>query len=203
VTSWGHDRSQALERLRLALERTAVVLSGGATNRTGLIAALGSPAVLEGPPAPQWYAAQLASGALVPASDPVAVVVAAIEAYEADLAVAQRSFRASAERGRPEHPERIGVAIDLGYRGGRHRLRVDRTAPDRFRVHSGGRFDVTVDTLSRYERRVLVAGRTRRVVAVTEDGVIRLEIDGVAHTVTREDGVVVGAPASRLRPSSR
>ena len=67
----------------------------------------------------------------------MAVVVAAIEVYEADLTLVQRSFRASAERGRPEHPERVGVAIDLGYRGSRHRLRVDRTGPDRYRVHDG------------------------------------------------------------------
>ena len=60
VTSWGRNRTEALHRLRRALERTSVVLSGGATNRTGLIAVLGSPAVLEGPPPPQWYAEQLA-----------------------------------------------------------------------------------------------------------------------------------------------
>ena len=198
VTSWGRTRREALRRLRRALERTSVVLSGGATNRTGLIAVLGAPTVLEGPPPPHWYAEQLASGALVPDPDPVAVVVAAIEVYEADLTLVQRSFRASAERGRPEHPERVGVAIDLGYRGSRHRLRVDRTGPDRYRVHDGVHFDVLVDTLSPYERRVLVAGVTRRVVAVTEDTVIRLEIDGVAHTVTREDGVVVRAPAPAL-----
>ena len=198
LTSWGRDRAQALARLRRALERTSVVLSGGATNRTGLIAVLAAPAVAEGPPDPQWYASQLASGALVPERDPVAVVVAAIEVYEADLALVQRSFRASAERGRPEHPEHVGVAIDLGYRGGRYRLRVDRTAPDRYRVHDGVLLDVVVDSLSPFERRVLVAGRTRRVLAVTEDEAIRLEIDGVAHTVTREDGVVVRSPAPAL-----
>jgi acetyl/propionyl-CoA carboxylase alpha subunit/acetyl-CoA carboxylase carboxyltransferase component len=198
VTSWGRDRAQALARLRRALERTSVVLSGGATNRTGLIAVLGAPAVVEGPPDPQWYAGQLASGALLPDRDPVAVVAAAIEVYEADLALAQRSFRASAERGRPEHPERVGVAIDLGYRGSRYRTRVDRTAPDRYRVHDGVRLDVVVDALSPFERRMLVAGRTRRVLAVTEEEAIRLEIDGVAHTVTREDGVVVRAPAPAL-----
>lgn len=198
VTSWGRDRAQALSRLRRALERTSVVLSGGATNRTGLIAVLGAPAVTDGPPEPRWYAGQLTSGALVPDPDPVAVVAAAIEVYDADLALVQRSFRASAERGRPEHPERVGVAIDLGYRGNRYRLRVDRTAPDRYRVHDGVRLDVVVDSLSPFERRMLVAGRTRRVLAVTSDEAIRLEIDGVAHTVTREDGVVVRAPAPAL-----
>ena len=198
VTSWGRDRAQALSRLRRALERTGVVLSGGATNRTGLIAVLGAPAVIEGPPDPQWYAAQLASGAFVPEPDPVALVAAAIEVYDADLALVQRSFRASAERGRPEHPERVGVAIDLGYRGSRYRLRVDRTAPDRYRVHDGTRLDVVVDSLSPFERRLLVAGRTRRILAVTSDEAIRLEIDGVAHTVTREDGVVVRSPAPAL-----
>ncbi|HEY5137334.1 MAG TPA: carboxyl transferase domain-containing protein [Candidatus Nanopelagicales bacterium] len=198
VTSWGRERAQALSRLRRALERTSVVLSGGATNRTGLIAVLGAPAVIEGPPDPQWYAGQLASGAFVPEPDPVALVAAAIEVYDADLALVQRSFRASAERGRPEHPERVGVAIDLGYRGSRYRLRVDRTAPDRYRVHDGARLDIVVDSLSPLERRMLVAGRTRRILAVTSDEAIRLEIDGVAHTVTREDGVVVRAPAPAL-----
>ena len=198
VTSWGRTREQALQRLRRALERTSVVLSGGATNRTGLIGVLTNPTVVDGPPGPTWYAEQLASGALVPAPDPVAVVVAAIEVYERDLALVQRSFRASAERGRPEHPEHVGTAIELGYRGSRHRLRVDRTGPDRYRVHDGVRFEVLVDTLSQFERRVLVGGRTRRVVAVTTDEVIRLEIDGVAHTVTREDGVVLRAPMPAL-----
>ncbi len=197
-TSWGRDRAQAVQRLRRALKHTSIVLSGGATNRTSLIAILGSSTVLDGPPPPLWYAAQRASGVLDPNPDPVAVIIAAIEVYEADLALAQRSFRASAERGRPEHPERVGVAIHLGYRGGRHRLRVDRTGPDRYRVHGEARFDAVVDTQSPYERRVLVGGRTRRVLAVTDDEVIRLEIDGVAHTVTREDGVVVRAPAPAL-----
>ena len=86
------------------------MLSGGATNRASLIAILGSSTVLEGPPPPLWYAAQRASGALDPEPDPVAVVIAAIEVYEADLALAQKSFRASAERGRPEHPERVAPA---------------------------------------------------------------------------------------------
>ncbi len=198
VTSSGRTREQALQRLRRALERTSVVLSGGATNRCGLIAVLSTPTVLAGPPAPTWYAEQLATGALVPEPDPVAVVVAAIEVYERDLALVQRSFRASAERGRPEHPENVGVGIELGYRGSRHRLRVDRTGPDRYRVHDGVRFEVLVDTLSPFERRVLVGGRTRRVVAVTADEVIRLEIDGAAHTVTREDGVVLRAPMPAL-----
>ena len=198
VTSWGRTRAQAVQRLRRALRHTSVVLSGGATNRASLIAILGSSTVLEGPPPPLWYAAQRDSGALDPAPDPVAVVIAAIEVYEVDLALAQRSFRASAERGRPEHPERVGVAIHLGYRGSHHRLRVDRIGPDRYRVHGEARLDAVVDTQSPYERRVLVGGRTRRVVTVTHDEVIRLEIDGVAHTVTREDGVVVRAPAPAL-----
>ena len=198
VTSWGRTRAQALERLRQALERTSVVLSGGATNRTGLIGVVSAQTVVAGPPGPTWYAEQLAAGTLVPAPDPVAVVIAAIEVYERDLALVQRSFRATAERGRPEHPEHVGVAIELAYRGSRHRLRVDRTGPDCYRVHVGVRFEVLVDTLSRYERRVLVGGRTRRVVAVTTDEVIRLEIDGAAHTVTRENGVVLRAPMPAL-----
>ncbi len=40
-TAWGPDRTVALERVRRALERSAVVIDGGVTNRTLLLSVLG------------------------------------------------------------------------------------------------------------------------------------------------------------------
>ena len=95
--------------------------------------------------------------------DPVALLAAAVEAYEADLALVRAAFFASARRGRPENPETVGAQVHLEYRGARHRLRVDRTGPDTYRIHDGSAVDVTVDSLGDFERRL-----TMRRVASTE-----------------------------------
>ncbi|HEX2704343.1 MAG TPA: biotin/lipoyl-containing protein, partial [Candidatus Lustribacter sp.] len=197
VTAWGHDRDEALARLRRALERTAAVLEIGATNRSGLLALLSSHEVAAGRVTLGWYDDALASGALRPAADPVAVLAAAVEAYEADLAMVRASFFASAERGRPEHPEAVGSNMSLSYRGAEYRLRVDRTAPGSYRIHGGVSVDVSVDRLGEFERRISCGGRRHAIVAVEQGADFRIEVDGVAHTVTRGDGVVVrtGWPA--------
>ena len=193
VTAWGHGRAEALARLRRALHRTVVVLSGGGSNRCGLIALLARAEVAAGAVVVGWYEDLLASGAPVPPADPLAVVAAAVEAYEADLSMVRTSFFASAERGRPERPEAVGTHVQLSYRGTDYRLRVDRTRPDRYRVHEGVTVDARVEQLGAHTRQVTCGGRRRRVVVSELSGAFRLEIDGVAHTVTRVDGLVVRA----------
>jgi acetyl/propionyl-CoA carboxylase alpha subunit len=196
ITAWGKDAPEALARLSRAVERTTVVLELGASNRSGLLALLGRPEVAEGVPC-GWYDARIASGDLVPTADPVALLAAAIEAYEADLSMVRAAFFASAERGRPEHPEAVGSQMSLTYRGVDYRIRVDRTAPGVYRIHDGATLDVSVDSLGEFERRITVGGRRRAIVAIEQGADFRIEIDGVAHTVTRGDGVVVrtGWPA--------
>ncbi len=192
LTAWGHDRDQALARMQRALLRTRIVLEHGPTNRSELVAILRTPDVQAGPVPHGWLGARRAEGCLDARPDPVAVAVAAIEVYEADLALVESAFRASASRGRPEHPERVG-AVQLGYLGRHHRLRVDRIAAARYRVFDGGNVEVDVERLSRFERRIAIAGERRRVTVSMEQDNLRLEIDGVAHGLTREDGYVVRA----------
>src|SRR5204863_5471974 len=57
--------------------------------------------------------------------------------------------------------------------------------------------DIAVDPLNRYERGVVVGGRRHRVVSVTDGPVFRVDVDGAAHTVARDDGGLVrcGWPA--------
>ncbi len=193
VTAWGHGRAEALTRMRRALQRTIVVLSGGGSNRCGLLRLLTRPELVAGAVRVGWYEDLLASGEAVPDPDPLAVVVAAVEAYEADLSLVRTAFFASAERGRPEPPEAVGTRVQLSYRGADYRLRVDRTGPERYRVHDGVSVDARVERLGAFQRQVTCGGHRRRVVANEISGAFRLEIDGVAHTVTRVDGLVVRA----------
>lgn len=198
VSTWGHERDEALSRAATALDRMQVVVSAGSTTRTSLLALLRHPDLLAGPVTAGWYDQLVAEGATSPEPDPVAIVAAAVEIYETDLAEVRRSFRANAARGRPAHPERVGQAINVSYRGAPYRLKVDRVSYSSYRVYDGVGVDVTVERLGEYARRLSVGGRKHRVLAVTGDDRIRMEIDGVTHTVVRQDGVVLRTAAPAL-----
>jgi acetyl/propionyl-CoA carboxylase alpha subunit/acetyl-CoA carboxylase carboxyltransferase component len=207
ITVWGRDRTEALARLRHALDGTVAVIDGGATNRTFLLGLLDQPAVREGTAGTRWLDDYLARRGHIPQGDPMALICAAIEAYEADRAVAQVTFHARAARGRPELPEQVGGRVLLGYRGTSYPVRVDLTAPGEYRV-SGldagppfaglGVADASVERSSPFERRILCGGHRHRVIAAAQGAAVRLEIDGATHVVTREDGVVVRADRPAL-----
>ncbi len=193
VTAWGPDRDVALGRVRRALERTAIVIEGGATNRTLLLSVLGNDQYVRGDIDDGWLEHLLAERP-APAPNHVALLAAAVEAYEIDRVHAQASFYASAESGRPQHPPTIGEGIELGYGGVSYRLDVDRVGPNRYSIRSGSQIaDITVDALDAFERRIACGMRRQRlVVAPTEDG-FRVELDAASHMIQREDGVVLRA----------
>jgi len=197
ITAWGRDRAEALDRAHGALERTTVVLQIGMTNRTADLAVLEHVAAADGPLDAGWYDRTLAAGGFASPADPLAVVAAAVEAYESDSTMVNSAFFASAARGRPERPERVGSLVQLSYRGHDYRLRVDRTGPRSYRVRGNATVDVTVDRLGDFERRIICNGTKHRLVTVEQGAEFRLDLDGVGHTVSREDGVVVrtGWPA--------
>jgi acetyl/propionyl-CoA carboxylase alpha subunit/acetyl-CoA carboxylase carboxyltransferase component len=198
VTAWGRDREEALGRLRRALERSSVVVSGGATDRSFLLAVLDRPEVRSGDVDDRWLDRLVAEHQHVAPADPVALVAAAVEAYDADQALAENAFLAGAARGRPQHPEAVGTRVLLGYRGVHYALRVDRVGPTGYQVHTvqDGRpvaVEAEVERVNAYERRVACGGRRHRVVAVADSAGHRIEVDGAEHVITREDGVVVRA----------
>ena len=197
ITAWGRDRAEALDRLDGALDRTAVVLELGASNRSGLLTLVRALAADDVAHPGTWFDEQLAAGAFAFPADPMAVIAAAVEAYESDSSMVNAAFFASAARGRPAHPERVGTKVQLHYRGHDYKLRVDRTGPRSYRIQGSSVVECTVDVIGDYERRIVCNGRKHRVIAVEQGADFRLEIDGVAHSVSREDGLVVrtGWPA--------
>jgi acetyl/propionyl-CoA carboxylase alpha subunit/acetyl-CoA carboxylase carboxyltransferase component len=191
VTAWGPDRRTALGRLQRALERTSIVLTSGGTNRSLLLAIARHPDMVDGAIDDGWLDRHLDELLDAPA-DPVALLAAAVEAYEVDRRLAQDAFLGAAARGRPEQPRDVGDRIQLYYCGNQYDLSVDRTGPDSYSVRHGRALaTVLVDRLDTYQRRLTCRGRTHRVVvAPTGDGWL-IEVDAVAHTVVRDDGTVV------------
>ena len=209
LTSWGPDRSVALARMRRALERTAVVIEGGGSNRTLLLELLRHEDQARGATHDNWLAQVLAARPPSP-PEPVVLLAAAAEAYAADHALAKSAFYAAAARGRPEQPAAAGMGVVLSYGGARYALDVYGVGPREFAVlHGALRADITVDMLGAHERRIVCGGRLRRLLVVPTDAGYRIETESGAHHVEREDGVVVRAGwpalvvAVHVRPGAR
>ena len=124
VVAHGMDRPTALARLQRALASCAMIVENAPTNRCDLLAAL---------------AAQLHPGrrALVAASDPLAVLVAAVRASDAQRAIQRDAFHARAARGRPEPADASGISTTLVHGGHRYALVVHETGPLHYRIDTG------------------------------------------------------------------
>ncbi|MGH3333930.1 MAG: carboxyl transferase domain-containing protein, partial [Nocardioidaceae bacterium] len=194
IVAWGQNRDEALARLRRALAQSAVVVEGGTTNRSFLLALLDRPELRSGEFDNRWLDRLTSAGEHVPPPQPVALLAAAVEAYAADHAAVEAAFHAGARRGRPDVPDSIGTKVQLRYAGVTYDLSVYRTSPGTFRVRWGSvRADLSIDFVNDYERRVRCAGRSHRVVAVTQGAMFRIVVDGSTHRVARDDGGVVRA----------
>ena len=125
----------------------------------------------------------------------VALVQAAIEAYAAELAVEQTQFYASAVRGRPHVRNEVGRTVELRYRGQRYALRVCCLGPHQYRVEvDGSRIEALIHPLGKFEYWLTAFGRRFHVVSVVQGLSYRIEVDGVSHSIDRDEGGVVHAP---------
>ncbi|GAA2208065.1 biotin carboxylase N-terminal domain-containing protein [Nonomuraea monospora] len=199
VVARGGDRNEAMARLRRALEATRVVIEGGTTNRAFLLSLLSRDEVRRGTADNRWLDRLTAAGGHLPEADPIAVLQAAVEAYDADHEAELAAFHEAAGRGRPQAPEQPGQRARLRYRGHPYDLRVLRTGPDRYRVETAdGPADVDVRRLSRHERRLSCGGAGYRTQISTRGPAYLVEVERggewAAHGVHRDDGGIVRAP---------
>ncbi|MCG8457614.1 MAG: ATP-grasp domain-containing protein, partial [Holophagales bacterium] len=201
IMAVGRDRTEALSRLRRALRDTAVVVRGGSTNKGFLLEMLARPEIESGEIDVAWLDRLTARGEHTsPAGAEVALLAAALEAYEAEIEAELGGFFASAVRGRPEVSAEVGRVVPLEVAGQRFRLHVYRLDPRRFRVEHGGRWiDLEVERLGAWERRLMIGEgeqrRRHRVLATAQGPAYLVEVDGAVHRVSRDDGGTVRAPA--------
>ena len=93
IAAVGATRPEALARLTRALAETDLVVAGGTSNKAFLLGLLARPEVAAADVDTDWLDRLTASGEHVPRRHaPVALVAAAVEAYEAALAVEQAQF---------------------------------------------------------------------------------------------------------------
>ena len=201
VIAWGADRNEALARLHRALSETDVVLAGGVTNKSFLLELLGRPEVEKGEVDTGWL--DRLTAVRSPTSRRhahIALVVAAIDAYDTQAAVEVARFTASAARGRPQAGRDVGQVVELRHGGHTYLVRVAKGGPGGwYRLEVDGHvLDVAIERLAPFRSRLVMGGRSFRAVSFTEGTDHHVEIDGVAHRLSRDDGGMVRAPAAAV-----
>jgi acetyl/propionyl-CoA carboxylase alpha subunit/acetyl-CoA carboxylase carboxyltransferase component len=200
VIAWGADRGEARARLRRALEEMAVVVRGGATNRSFLIDLLDRPEIADGTADTGWLDRLGAESRLTSNENAdVALIAAAIDSSDTEEGVERERFYATARRGRPKASHEVPRTVELRHRGESYRLAVARAGPRRYRVTvPEGRIDVEVERLGRFSSRLRMRGRIHRVVSVFHAPDHLVEVNGVAHRVSLDEGGLIRAPAPAL-----
>jgi acetyl/propionyl-CoA carboxylase alpha subunit/acetyl-CoA carboxylase carboxyltransferase component len=197
IIAHGQNRKEAVSRLQRALRESVVVIQGGATNKPFLVELLNRPEVQQGNAHTGWLD-QLAAGGehLSRRYADVALVQAAIEAYDVALAVEQSQFYASAVRGRPQVRNEVGHTVELRYRGHTYSATTCRLGPQAYRVLvNGAPIDAHIDGMGQCENWLTAFGRRFHVVSVADGLSYRIEVDGVSHKIDRDDGGIVHAPS--------
>ncbi len=204
IIAYGRDREQALGRLRRAMADTTVIIEGGATNKSFVLDLLDQPEVIDASADTGWIDRVRAEGRLVShRHSAVALAAAAIEAYRDEEEVSCRRLLSTAHGGRPQVQHENGRPRDLKLRGAGYRVTVARVGQKRFRVGiSGGGephpVDVEVERFDEHSGRIVLNGRRFRLVSATHGPIHLIEVDGVTHRISRDEGGVVRSPAPAL-----
>ncbi|WP_433597525.1 carboxyl transferase domain-containing protein [Nocardia sp. CA-135953] len=204
IIAYGRNRDEALGRLRRAVAQTRVVIEGGATNKSFVLDLLNQPEVIDASADTGWIDRVRAEGRLVShRHSAVAVAVAAIDAYEEDERVERHRLLSTAAGGRPQVQHESGRPHDLKLRGVGYRVRVARIGAHRFRIgiEAGGEMraaDVDLERFDRHTGQIVVNGTRHRVITGTHGTIHLVDVDGVTHRISRDEGGVVRSPAPAL-----
>ncbi|WP_267489536.1 ATP-binding protein [Enemella evansiae] len=208
VIAHGATRSEALARLRRALQETTVVIDGGATNKSFLLELLDAGEVVRGEP--EWAdtgwidRVRAAGGLSAHRHTGVALVAAAVLAAEEAQRAEIAHFLATASGGRPQLRHETSQEIELKLGGTTYATAVQQIGPDRHRVTitAPGQPPRTVEAaltrLDEVHGRITVDGRRHRLVTASQGPTTLVEVDGVAHRISRDEGGVLRSPAPAL-----
>ena len=204
IIVYARDREEALGRLRRAVGQTRVIIEGGATNKSFVLDLLDQPEVIDASADTGWIDRVRGEGRLVThRHSAVALAAAAIDAYEEEERVQRQRLLSTASGGRPQVQHDSGRPLDLELRGVTYRVRVARVGAHRFRIgiEAGGDLSIADVDLERFDQhtgQIVVNGNRYRLVTGTHGPTHVVDVDGVTHRVSRDEGGIVRSPAPAL-----
>jgi acetyl/propionyl-CoA carboxylase alpha subunit/acetyl-CoA carboxylase carboxyltransferase component len=204
IIAYGRTRDEALARLRRAMRETTVVIDGGTTNKSFVLALLDELDVIDATADTGWIDRMRADGQLVSQQHSgVALAAAAIEAYQEEKHAELQRLLATAHGGRPQVQHESARPIDLKLRGVGYRLTVAETGPGRYRVGfvSGEQvrtIDAVLERFDEHSGQIHLNGHRFQLVTGTHGPIHVVEVDGVTHRISQDEGGVVRSPAPAL-----
>ncbi|MEV0900505.1 carboxyl transferase domain-containing protein [Actinoplanes sp. NPDC049802] len=205
IIAYGKDRDEALGRLRRAMSETTVIIEGGSTNKSFVLDLLDQPEVIDGSADTGWIDRVRAQGRLVShRHSAIALAAAGIEAYQDEEDISRQRLLTTAHGGRPQVQHDSGRPLDLKLRGVGYRVQVSRLGAKRFRVGiSAGASearvaDVVSERFDQHSAQMYVNGHRFRLITATHGPIHTIEVDGITHRVSRDEGGVVRSPAPAL-----
>ncbi len=206
IIAYGRTRTEALGRLRRAMRETTAVIEGGSTNKSFILTLLDQPAVIHGAGPEGWAdtgwidRVRAAGGLVSDAHAGVALVAAGVLAYEENEAREVARLLETAHGGRPQVQHQVGRPVELKLRGVVHPVTVLKVGAERYRVTVGGGdpVDARLERLDDFHGRIHLTGTTHQLVTASHGPVLVVEVDGVTHRVSRDEGGVVRSPAPAL-----
>ena len=197
IIAHGATREQAIARLRRAVADTMVVIDEGTTNQGFLLELLGRPELRRGEADTGWLDRLQGADEVQPVRHAdTALIQAAIALCDAATASERARFYALARRGRPHAEADICRTVDLLHRGTSYRFGVCQVGPARYLVEvDGARIEAEVEWVSEHERRLSYGGRSFRTMTALQDNDLLVEVNGVPHRVSRDEGGLVRSHA--------
>ena len=196
IIAHGRTRDEAIARLRRAIADTLVVIEDGTTNQGFLLELLDRPELRSGEVDTGWLDRLQGQGAVgsVRHAD-TALVQAAIALSAAATATDRAQFYALARRGRP-HAEAASVPPSTSAIAARATASPSRRSAVALpRRRRGQRIEAEIERLGEHESRISYGGRSFRTVTALQDADLLIEVNGVPHRVSRDEGGLVRSQA--------
>ncbi|MEW6731647.1 MAG: carboxyl transferase domain-containing protein [Acidobacteriota bacterium] len=208
IIAFGRDREEAISRLRRALMDFKVAVIGGTTNKTFLLELLNKQDLISGEYHNNWLD-QLMSTANSSERRyaEIALLQAAINVYDEELAIEQAQFYSSAQRGRPSVRKEVDHTIELSYRSQQYKVSIYRLELDQYRIDlEGRRVGVNIRHLNRFEKRLTILNRATgttderhfHILSIIHGITHQIEVDGISHSISRDEGGVVRSPSPAI-----
>ncbi len=200
LSAVGHTREEALGRLKRALAESTIAIKGGTTNRTYLLQLLDRDEVRASRVDVGWLDRSSQRPPMAPGEQAgIALLQAAIEVYDAEAGAELEEFFSSAARMRPTCRPEVGRQVEIGYLGHRYQFKVYRQGLQEYRIDvAGARIDLSVERLGPCERWITHGEHRYRVWSFVQGYTHLVEVDGVAHRISRTDAGVVRAPGPAM-----
>ena len=197
IMAHGRDRTEAVARLRRALRETTVVVREGASNKSFVEWLMSTDEFHRGDYDTGWVDGLVEAGPLVGSEvADVALVAASIAAYDEAMDLELARFRESSNRGRPDVDDGIGHVIGLRYGGNGYELVVRMLDQGAYAVEvDGNRVDAAIEETGRLGERITMGDRSHRLLSIVDAGTHYVEIDGLPHRITHDEGGIVRSPA--------